>query len=115
MPLSFGYPVQQVTPEIIVEVIECMPAASPQKTIVNKGCHVFSVSSVREDVTAERRTNYDTFIQVIEGAAELKINSKRYKLSLGEGIIVPANVQYRFSTVQGFKMIATVVQDEKYR
>src|SRR6476469_724265 len=110
-----SYFVQAVLPDISVEVIECIHGVLQKKITVDTFSNLFSVSSTQEELLSECRTAYDTFIQIVDGAAELKIKDKRYHLSLGEGIMLPAKVSYCFMTSKAFTMIATTVNHEKYK
>ena len=59
---------------------------------------------------AEKTSPFDNYIQIIDGTAELIINDKRYKLRLGEGIIIPANTKHKFNANVQFKMISTIIK-----
>jgi quercetin dioxygenase-like cupin family protein len=97
---------------IIVEIIEYVPNAVVSKTIIKKTTGNITVSSfaIGEEL-AETISPFDTYIQIIDGSAELIINDKKYKLALGEGIIIPAHVQHCFNANEQFKMISTVIKN----
>lgn len=59
---------------------------------------------------AEKLSSFDTFVQIIDGTAELIISGKRYMLKLGDGIIIPAHARHNFNTNEQFKMISTVIK-----
>jgi len=96
---------------IIVEIIEYMSNAVVSKTIIKKVTGNVTVSSLDAgEEVAEKTSPYDTFVQVIDGTAELTIRDRSYKLRLGEGIIVPGHVKHRFNAAVPFKMLATVIK-----
>ena len=96
---------------IIVEIIEYVPNAVVSKTIVKKTTGNITVSSVAADEKLAATTSpYDTFIQIIDGTAEVKINNNLYELRLGEGIIIPAHTIQHFDAHEQFKMISTVIK-----
>src|SRR5436189_2255825 len=77
---------------IIVEIIEYVPNSVVSKTIIKKTTGNVTVSSFDEgEELAEKTSPFDNNIQVIDGAAEVSINQKKYNLRLGEGIIIPAH------------------------
>ena len=79
---------------IIVEIIEYVPNAVLSRTIVKKttgNITVFAFDAGEE--LAEKTSPFDTFIQIIDGNAEVIINDKKFILRLGEGIIIPALCQ----------------------
>ena len=96
---------------IIVEIIEYMPNAVVSKTIIKKLTGNVTVSSFDAgEELAEKISPFDTYIQIIDGAADLSINDKNYMLRLGEGIIIPAHSKHHFNANVQFKMISTVIK-----
>ncbi|XZF12927.1 cupin domain-containing protein [Chitinophagaceae bacterium MMS25-I14] len=96
---------------IIVEIIEYMPNAVVSRTIIKKTTGNVTVSSFDAgEELAEKTSPFDTYIQIIDGTAELTINDKTYNLKLGEGIIIPAHARHHFNANVQFKMISTVIK-----
>jgi len=96
---------------IIIEIIEYVPHAVLSKTIIKKTTGNITVSSLDAgEELAEKTSPFDTFIQIIDGTAELIINDKSYKLRLGEGIIIPAHAKHKFNANVQFKMISTIIK-----
>lgn len=98
-------------PHIIVEIIEYVPNAVVSKTIIKKTTGNITVLSfdIGEEL-AEKTSPFDNYIQIIDGAAELTIDDKEYKLKLGEGIIIPAHAKHCFNANEKFKMICTIIK-----
>ncbi len=96
---------------IIVEIIEYMPHAVVNKTIIKKTTgNVTASSFAAGEELAEKTIAFDTFVQIIDGAAEIIIDDKAYKLKLGEGIVIPAHSTHCFNANEQFKMISTVIK-----
>ena len=96
---------------IIVEIIEYMPNAVVSKTIIKKSSGNVTITSFAADEElAEKKAPFDTYIQIIDGAAEVIINEKKYQLKVGNGIVIPANASYCINAHEKFKMIATVIK-----
>lgn len=96
---------------IIVAIIEYVPNAVVSKTIIKKTTGNVTVSSLDAgEELGQKISPFDTYIQIIDGAAELTINDKKYKLVLGEGIIIPAHASHKFNANEQFKMIATIIK-----
>src|SRR6185436_15593705 len=96
---------------IIVEIIEYVPNAVVSKTIIKKTTGNITVSSFDTgEELAEKISPFDIYIQIIDGAAEVIINEKKYKLRLGEGIIIPAHTSHCFNAFEQFKMISTIIK-----
>src|ERR1041385_2965027 len=83
---------KKATPHIIVEIIEYVPNSILSKTIIKKSTGNITVTSMDAgEELAEKTSPFDSFIQIIDGAAQVIINEKKYNLRLGEGIIIPAH------------------------
>lgn len=96
---------------IIVEIIQYIPNAVVSKTIIKKTTGNITVSSFDEgEELAEKTLPFDSYIQIIDGAAEVIIKNKLHKLGLGEGIIIPAHTKHSFNANEQFKMISTIIK-----
>jgi len=96
---------------IVVEIIEYVPNSVVIKTIVKKTTgNISAVSFDSGEGFAERTSPFDMFIQVIEGKAEIIIDSKSHHLTKGESIIIPAHVINKINANERFKMISTVIK-----
>ncbi|WP_298121070.1 cupin domain-containing protein [Flavobacterium sp.] len=96
---------------IVVEIIEYMSNAIVSKTIIKKITGNVTVSSFDAgEELDEKISPFDTYIQIIDGVAELTLNDKKIKLKLGDGIIIPANSKHHFNANEQFKMISTVIK-----
>lgn len=95
----------------IVEVIQYLPNSVVIKTIIKKATgDVSVVSSEADEALTEKISPFDTFIQVIDGKAEVTINDQSTILSVGEAIILPAHSRNSFKANVRFKMIRTIIK-----
>src|SRR5471030_2963153 len=75
---------------IIVEIIEYVPNSVVIKTIIKKSSGNISIMSFDSgEGLTEKTSPFDTFVQIIEGNAELVIDRKTSLLAAGMGIIIP--------------------------
>jgi quercetin dioxygenase-like cupin family protein len=96
---------------IIVEIIEYVPNAVVIKTILKKTTgNVSAVSFDSGENLTEKMSAFDTFIQIIEGQAEILINDKSHDLKTGQSVIIPANSRNTFKANERFKMISTIIK-----
>lgn len=96
---------------IIVEIIEYMADSGVLKTIIRKSTGNISVMSFnRDEGLMEKISPFDTFVQIIEGKAEIVIDKKTHLLELGQGIIIPAHSSNYIKPNGHFKMISTVIK-----
>ena len=88
-----------------------MPNAVVSKTIIKKSTGNITAMSFAEGEEVGLKTiPFDTFVQIIDGSAELVIDKKIHNLKLGVGIIIPAHVPHCFTANEQFKMISTVIK-----
>ena len=96
---------------IIIEIIEYMPNAVVSKTIIKKSTGNITAMSFAEGEELSLKTSpFDTFVQIIDGNAEIVIDKKIHNLKLGTGIIIPAHSPHCFNANEQFKMISTVIK-----
>lgn len=102
---------EKIKVHIIVEIIEYVPNSVVSKTIIKKSTGNISVTSFDTgEELAEKTSPFDTYIQIIDGSAEVIINKKIYQLKLGEGIVIPAHAPHSFNANEQFKMISTIIK-----
>ncbi len=99
------------TPQLIIELVEYVPNSILRKTILKKATGSVTVCSFDTDETlAERVSPFATFIQIIEGKAEIIIAKKSTLLHCGESIIIPAHSCHTVKADGRFKMLQTVIK-----
>ena len=104
--------VEKEKSHIIVEIIQYIPNAVLSKTILKKLTGNITVSSFDAgEELAEKISPFDNYIQIIDGTAEIIINEKKHKLTLGQGIIIPAHAKHCFNANVQFKMLSTIIKD----
>ena len=103
--------IEKAKTHIVVEIIEYIPNSILSRTIIKKITgNVTASSFAAGEELAEKTSPFDNYIQIIDGAAEITIDKKEYKLSLGQGIVIPAHTKHCFNADEKFKMISTVIK-----
>jgi quercetin dioxygenase-like cupin family protein len=96
---------------IIVEIVEYVPHSVVTKTIIKKTTGNVTVSSVDTGENLTGNTSpFDTFIQVIDGKAEIFMNDQSHMLDTGQAIIIPAHSRNVIRSNVRFKIISTVIK-----
>jgi len=96
---------------ILVEIIEYVPNSVVSRTIIRKTTGNVTIVAIDIGETLSGKISpFDTFIQIIEGAAEVIIDKKSNMLKTGEGIIIPAHTSNNVKANERFKMISTVIK-----
>ncbi len=96
---------------ITVEIIEYIPNSVVIKTILKKTTGNISVMSFDSgEGLTEKTTPFDSFIQVIEGQADIVINGQSHLLKTGESIVIPAHASNLIRPNGRFKLVQTVIK-----
>src|ERR1043165_3427727 len=96
---------------IIVEIIEYMTNSVVIKTIIRKSTGTISVMSFDSgEGLTEKTSPFDTFVQIIEGKAEIVIDKITHLLESGQGIVIPAHLPNFIKSNGRFKMISTIIK-----
>jgi quercetin dioxygenase-like cupin family protein len=96
---------------IIVEIIEYVPNSVVIKTIIKKSTgNINAISFDTGEKLEEKTSPFDTFIQIIDGKAEISIDGNSKLLETGQSIIIPAHARNSFKANDRFKMISTVIK-----
>ncbi len=59
---------------------------------------------------SDKITPFDTYVQIINGAAQVNINGVKHFLKLGAGTFIPAHSLHHFNAKEQFKKISTVIK-----
>ncbi|MBR9976146.1 MAG: cupin domain-containing protein [Bacteroidetes bacterium] len=96
---------------ITVEIIEYESHAVVSKTIINKTTGQVNILSFDTgEALVETTIPFDSFVQIIDGKAEIVIASISHLLNTGESIIIPAHIPSIVRANERFKMILTVIK-----
>jgi quercetin dioxygenase-like cupin family protein len=96
---------------IIVEIIEYVPHTVVSKTVIKKTTgNISAVSVDTGEALTEKIIPFDTFVQIIDGKAEIVIDGISNLLDTGQSIIIPAHTSNIAKANERFKMISTIIK-----
>ena len=96
---------------IIMEIIEYVPDSIVIKTIEKKATgNISAVSLDTGEKLVVKSSLFNTYIQIIDGSAEIFIDDNSNLLKTGQAIIIPAHSRSSFKANSRFKMISTVIK-----
>jgi len=96
---------------ITVEIVEYLEHSVVSKTILNKSTGNVSVLSFDSgEGLIEKTIPFDTYVQIIEGNAELVISGISSFLNTGNSIVIPAHAPNFVRPNGRFKMVITVIK-----
>jgi quercetin dioxygenase-like cupin family protein len=85
-------------------------------TIVSKGIiddkngRVSLFAFAKGEKLSPHKAPFDALVQVLEGEAEIVIDSKPFNVTAGKSIIMPANIMHAINAHQNFKMLLTLIK-----
>ena len=81
------------------------------KTLIDKKVGTVTVFSFGAGQgLSEHTVPYDAFVQVVDGEAEVVINGEAHTVSVGQMIIMPANIPHELKAVKAFKMLLVMIR-----
>jgi quercetin dioxygenase-like cupin family protein len=103
--------IEKAKAHIIDEIIEYVPNSVVSKSIIKKTTgNISAVSFDTGEALAEKVIPFDTFVQIIDGKAEIVIDGKSNFLVTGQSIIIPAHTSNIVKANERFKMISTIIK-----
>lgn len=98
-------------PFTIAKTLEYMPHSVVMKTITRKTTgNIITFSFDSGEMLTEKISPFDTFIQIIDGKAEIFIDDESHSLDTGESIIIPAHSRNIIKANVRFKMLSTTIK-----
>ena len=95
----------------IDKTIKYLPHSIVIKSIIKKPTGMISVSALDAgEVLTGKRSPFDTFVQIIDGHAEIVIDENSNLLKSGESIIIPAHSTNTIKANIRFKMLSTIIK-----
>lgn len=84
--------------------MEYVPHVLLSTNIIKKPTVNLIISSLAEgEELAEKTSPFDSFIQIIDGNADVRINDELFRLGFGEGVTVPAHPKQCFMPMTSLK------------
>jgi len=96
---------------LIEGLVEYLPNAVVSRTIIRKTTgNITAISFDTGEEIGEKSVPFDTYVQIIHGAALVIIDNIKHSIKLGCGIVIPAHQIHYFNANEKFKMISTVIK-----
>ncbi len=96
---------------ITVEIIEYLQDAVVIKTILKKTTGTISLMSVdKGQELSERTSPFDTFVQIIDGSANIVVRGITHVLQTGESMVIASHEPYLVKPNGRFKMVMTIIK-----
>lgn len=101
-------------PFVPAALVAVQDAAIVSKVLMkNRNGSVTLFAFGRGEELSEHTVPHDALVQIIEGAARIRIAEADFRVSQGEAIILPSGVPHAVMAEQSFKMILTMIRPPK--
>ena len=95
----------------LVELVEYAKDSIVSKTIIDKTAGTITLFAFdKGQKLSEHTAPYDAVVQVLDGKAQIKIDSKDNDILAGEIIIMPADVPHSVAADEKFKMLLIMIR-----
>ncbi len=98
-------------PQRLVDLIEYQEGSVVSRTIIDKETGTVTLFAFDEGQRlSEHTAPFDAFVYTLDGAVEVNISGKKFSLTKGEMIIMPANEPHALKAPKRFKMLLTMIK-----
>lgn len=106
-----GTEVEKGKSHIVVELVEYEHNEVVSKSILKRSTGSINAMSFDSGEGLNQKVSpFDTYLQVIDGSAEIVVNNFKSKLVKGEGILIPAHASNHVEPNGRFKLLLTVIK-----
>ena len=96
---------------IVIDLIEYVPNSIVTRTIIRRLTgNINAIAIDSGESLSEKISPFDTYIQVIEGEAEIVIDNRSNSLVTGQGIVIPAHAANLIRANNPAKILRTIIK-----
>ena len=96
----------------LTKLVEYQNGTIVSRTLIDKDMGTITVFAFDKDqALSEHTVPFDAMLQVLDGEVEVTISGKKYHLTQGEIIIMPANEPHAVKAVNKFKMMLCMIKE----
>ncbi len=96
---------------IVIDVIDYVPHSIVTRTIIRRLTgNINAIAIDSGESLSEKISPFETYIQIIEGEAEIVIENSASSLIAGQGIVIPAHAANIIRAKIPAKMIRTIIK-----
>jgi quercetin dioxygenase-like cupin family protein len=98
-------------PANLAELVAYQEGAVVSRTLIDKKTGTVTLFAFDEGQRlSEHTAPFDATVHVLDGAAEIVVSGKPFRLQAGEIVILPANEPHALSAVKKFKMLLIMIR-----
>jgi len=96
---------------MVIDLIEYVPNSIVTRTIIRRLTgNINAIAIDSGESLSEKISPFDTYIQVIEGEAEIVIDNRSNSLVTGQGIVIPAHAANLIRANNPAKILRTIIK-----
>ncbi len=96
---------------IVIDLIEYVPHSIVTRTIIRRLTgNINAIAIDSGESLSEKISPFDTYIQIIEGEAEVVIDNSSNNLLTGQGILIPAHAANIIRAKNQAKVLRTIIK-----
>lgn len=100
-----------VKPTAVTDLVSYQDDSIVSKTIIKKKTgNITFFAFDKGQGLSEHTAPFDAVVCVLEGTAEISIDSKPFQACTGEMIIMPANIPHALKALEKFKMMLIMIR-----
>ena len=103
--------IEKSTAHIVIDLIEYVPQSIVIRTIIQKLTgNVNAIAIDAGESLSEKISPFDTYIQIIDGEAEVVIDNHSNRLVTGQGILIPSHAANTIRANNPAKILRTIIK-----
>jgi quercetin dioxygenase-like cupin family protein len=100
------------TPRKVTELLEYQSGSVVSRTLVKKPTGTLTLFAFDEgEGLSEHSTPHDAIVEVLDGTVEITVGGVPYRVSAGEGLLLPASIAHALSAITAFKMLLIMIRE----
>ena len=97
--------------QVLTLLVDYATDSVVSKTILDKAVGTITLFAFDEGQKLSEHTSpYDAVVQILDGSAQLTISGEMIRVSVGEIIVMPANIPHAVFAKERFKMLLTMIR-----
>jgi quercetin dioxygenase-like cupin family protein len=98
-------------PITLAEAVKYCKESIVSRTLVNnKSGTITFFAFDKNQGLSEHSAPFDAVVQIIDGAAQIKIGKKSLKVCKGQFVVMPQNIPHALKATSRFKMVLTMIR-----
>lgn len=100
------------TPRKLGNLLDYQEGSVVSRTIIKEATGTITLFAFDAgEGLSEHSTPHDAVVEVLDGTVEITIGGEPHRVTVGEGLLLPAGIPHALSAVTPFKMLLTMIRE----